>query len=260
MDNAGKKRVGLKLALVEDHVLLRQSLKTYIQSHEREWSVVLEAQNGQSLADQLSRLPLEEQPDIVLLDINMPHIDGYETLKWLKKYGPNIRVIMLSMYSDDQTIIRCLRIGANGYLSKTADGEELIRTIRAVWEKGEHYSQRVASLAVAMLREDLAVDLQKQLQALTPKEMEFLRLVCTEWTYKEIADRMFISPRTVDIYRDQLFEKLGVRTRVGLAMYALRNKIVHGDFSGVDQENDSAIDKERTISIPKSELDGPDKN
>jgi DNA-binding CsgD family transcriptional regulator len=111
-----------------------------------------------------------------------------------------------------------------------------------------------------LLRQDLAVDLKKQLQALTPKEMEFLRLVCTEWTYKEIADRMFISPRTVDIYRDQLFEKLGVRTRVGLAMYALRNKIVHGDFSGAGQENDSAIDKERAISIPKSALDGPDKN
>jgi two-component system invasion response regulator UvrY len=213
----------LKVALVDDHVLLRQSLKGYIHNHAGECSVVLEGDDGRVLKDQLNTMPVEKIPDIVVLDINMPNMDGYETLRWLKRHYPNIRIIMLSMFSDDTTIIRCLRLGANSYMTKMVDGDELIHTIRTVGEKGEYYSQRIATLAVASLKQKSEVESTEQL---TPKELEFVKLVCTELTYKEIADRMGISPRTVDVYRYRALEKLRLKNRVGLVMHALKNKLV----------------------------------
>jgi two-component system invasion response regulator UvrY len=215
----------IKLALVDDHVLLRQSLRKFILAYAKECSIVLEADHGRVLAEQLNGLTCEKQPDIVILDINMPYMDGYETIRWLKQYYSGIKIIMLSMFSDKNTIIRCLRLGANAYLVKNIEGEELIYTIRTVLEKGEYYSPFIAGLAVASLKQDLSPDETQHQMVLTKREREFLQLACSESSYKDIAEQMFISPRTVDIYRNQLFEKLKVKTRVGLVMYAINNNI-----------------------------------
>jgi two-component system invasion response regulator UvrY len=223
----GKTASSIKVALVDDHALLRQSVKLFIGSHAKDCVVTLQAENGRVLVDQLANLPLEQLPDVIVLDINMPGMDGYATLQWLKRYSPEIKIIMLSMSSDDHTIIRCLRLGAKAYLMKNVDGDELIKTIRMVNEQGHYYSQLVAGLAVASLQEDAENYSQpKTSSVLTKKEEEFLQLICTELTYKEIADLMYISPRTADVYRDRLFEKLNVKTRVGLALYAAKNNLI----------------------------------
>jgi DNA-binding NarL/FixJ family response regulator len=214
------------VALVDDHKLLRQSLNNYIVTDAKDCLVTLQAEDGRALIDQLPTMTVDRIPDIVVLDINMPRLDGYGTLQYLKLHYPSIKVIMLSMFSDDNTIIRCLRLGANAYLVKNVDGDEFIHTIRHVQESGQYYSQYIASLAVSTLKQDVVKDGPIHESGLTKKEKEFLRLVCSEKTYKEIAVEMAISVRTVDIYRDQLFDKLDVNSRVALVLYAIKNKLV----------------------------------
>lgn len=226
MTDAENTSAPIKVGLVDDHALLRKMLKIYIVSHWKDCVVTIEADHGSDLVDQMATLPISQHPDVVLLDIDMPRMDGYETLRWLKQHTPDIKVVMLSVFGDENTIIRCLRMGANAYLTKNVEVEELIQTIRVVSEKGEYYSSYIAGIAVASLKQQGPADKPAPAAGLTKKEAEFLQLICTEMTYNEIADRMYISTRTADGYRDQLFLKLNVKTRVGLAIHAIRNKLI----------------------------------
>ena len=167
-----------------------------------------------------------EKIDLILMDINMPDMDGFETTDWLKRHYPKVQVIALSMYDDEKSIIRMLKCGAKGYILKDSDPEELRAAIDSVISKGFHYSDLVSGklvYAITHLDEDNGL---KTLISLNDREIEFLKNTCTELTYKEIAERMCVSPRTVDGYRDILFEKLNVKTRVGLVMYSIKNGIV----------------------------------
>jgi two-component system invasion response regulator UvrY len=220
------KKATLKLALIDDHAILRESLKLLIYSYIIDCLIVLEADDGHSLMDKLRVLSVKDLPDVVLLDINMPHMDGFQTIKWLRKNYPAIKIIMLSMFSDENTVIRCLRLGAHAYLVKNVAPQELISAIRIVSEKGEYYSSYVTGLVVSSLKQTEFWENESKQTNLTKKEIEFLRLTCSELSYKEIADRMFLSPRTVDMYRIRLFEKLQVKSRVGLALYTLKNNLV----------------------------------
>jgi two-component system, NarL family, invasion response regulator UvrY len=212
-----------KVVLVDDHVLLRNGLSALISSFQN-CEVLFEANNGN---DFIKKLDTSNMPDMVLMDINMPEMDGYETTLWLKNNHPGIKVLALSMYDNENSIIRMFKAGARGYILKDCDPVELESAISSVASKGYYYTEMVTGRLIhsinAMAEEESGV---KNLIQLSEREIAFLKLVCSELTYKEIADKMVLSPRTIDGYRDALFDKLNVKTRVGLVLYAIKNGIV----------------------------------
>ena len=211
----------IQVGIVDDHSLLRKALAKLIGSFEN-YSVLFEGDNGKDLKTKIT--PQNVLPDVILLDVNMPDMDCYETVRWLHKTYPQIKVLALSMFSDENTIIRMLRLGAKGYILKNIEPEELKLALDSIMQKDFYLSEYISGKIVSGLHKDLGNP--EDPIVLNDKEKEFLRLVCSELSYKDIADKMFISPRTVDNYRNTLFEKLKVRTRVGLVMFAIKNSLI----------------------------------
>ena len=209
----------IKVALVDDHVILRKSLAVLI-GMLQEFEVVIEAGNGEEFIQQLQE---KEKPDIVLLDITMPIMDGVETARWIKENEPNIKVVALSMLNNDLVIIRMLKNGARGYLLKDSEPDELKSALLQVHEKGYYYNEYILPKMASLNGKENFI---KSNATITENELIFLKLVCTEKSYKEIANEMCLSPRTIDGYRESLFHKLKTSTRVGLAIYAIKNQIV----------------------------------
>ena len=209
----------IQVAIADDHSLLRNALAKLINGFEG-YSVVMEADNGKDLCTKITQNVL---PDIVLLDVNMPEMDGFETTQWLHKKYPQLKVLALSMLSDERTIIKIFRLGAKGYLLKNTDPAELKTALDSIMNKNVYLSEYVSGKLVSGLHNSVDVDEKEAI--LNEKEREFLRWTCSELSYKEIAEKMFISPRTVDDYRQSLFNKLKVHSRVGLVMYAIKNGI-----------------------------------
>ena len=210
----------ITVGVADDHTLLRNALARLINSFEN-YMVLFEAGDGKEVKDKLTRHII---PDIMLLDVNMPDIDGYETAKWIYKTYPQVKILALSMFSDENTIIRMLRLGAKGYIMKNAEPEELKEALDSVLQKDFYLSEYISGKIISGLHRDM--DMPMEPVVLNDKEKEFLKHVCTEMTYKDIAAKMFVSPRTVDDYRNSLFDKLKVRTRVGLVLYAIRHGLV----------------------------------
>ncbi|HMI79801.1 MAG TPA: response regulator transcription factor [Ferruginibacter sp.] len=212
-----------KVVLVDDHSLLRKGLTQLVES--LGYNVSFEADNGKEFIDKLDN---KNMPDVVLMDINMPEMDGFQTTQWLKQQQPGIKVLALSMYDNETSIIRMLKCGAKGYILKDAEPAELRAAIDAVMTKGFYYSDLVSGKLINAINkmDDEGSDINT-ITHLNERETDFLKYTCSELTYKEIAEKMFVSPRTIDGYRDALFEKLHVKTRVGLVMYAIKNGIVN---------------------------------
>ena len=211
------------LVLTDDHILLRNGLAELVKSLGH--TVLFEADNGKNF---IAKLDNKLLPDVVLMDINMPEMDGFETASWIKNNHPEIKVLALSMYDNETSIIRMLKCGAKGYILKDSEPAELKSAIAAVMDKGFYYSDLVSGkLMHAINKLDDESEGLKSLVPLSDRETDFLKHTCSELTYKEIADKMFVSPRTIDGYRDALFEKLQLKTRVGLVMYAIKNGIVN---------------------------------
>jgi two-component system invasion response regulator UvrY len=208
------------LVLVDDHVLLRNGLSGLVKNLGHH--VLFEASNGKDFIEKLIPTLL---PQIVLMDINMPEKDGYETTQWLKINYPEIKVLALSMYDTESSIIKMLKSGAKGYILKDSDPSELQIAIEALMNKGFYYSELVSGKLINAINK-MDEESESAHLKLNERETAFLKHSCTELTYKDIADKMFVSPRTVDGYRDTLFEKLNVKTRVGLVIYAIKNGIV----------------------------------
>jgi len=211
------------VALADDHVLIRNGLAGLINSFP-EYTVLFQAANGQDFIDQL---PLQAPPHVALLDINMPKKDGYETAYWIRHHYPSIKILALSMYDNENYIIRMLKNGARGYILKDAEPAELKLALDSIIHKGYHYSELVTGHLINTINKFDEDPKTKNTLLLTEREIEFLQYVCTELSYKEIADKMYLSPRTIDGYRDTMFEKLNIKTRVGLALYAVKNGIVN---------------------------------
>jgi len=202
------------IAIVDDHTLFRDGVASLMAEFD-ELQVVFEAENGEQMQHLLARHPL---PQVILMDINMPVMDGYLATKWVKENYPQIKVLALSMFEEDKAVIRMIKSGAGGYVLKESKPRELLHAIKIINEKGVYINEMVSGKLIRKVADDDGPDFSR-------KEFEFLRLCCSELTYKEIADLMFVSPRTVDNYRESLFQKLNLKTRTGLVLYAIQNEI-----------------------------------
>ncbi|MEO7961021.1 MAG: response regulator transcription factor [Ginsengibacter sp.] len=214
----------VSVALVDDHTLLRNGLAGLIESFGN-YYISFEADDGKDFINQLKPKQL---PDIVLMDINMPEMDGYEACSWLKNNHPGVKVLALSMYDNEGAVIRMFKAGAKGYILKDCEPLELKSALDALVTKGFYYSEMVTGKLIHTINtmDEENANAANVIQ-LNEREINFLKLICSELTYKEIAEKMFLSPRTIDGYRDDLFQKLNAKTRIGLVMYAIRNGIVN---------------------------------
>ena len=208
--------------MVDDHVLLRNALASLINSFDN-CRVVCEANNGSEL---IARLKNNVQPDVILLDLNMPVMDGFDTAQWLKDNLAESHVLMLTMYDSELTLIRLLQAGVKGFLKKDIEPSELKFAIQSVVQSGYYYSTHTAGRLANLFRTNSKDNHRLQNATLADIEVRFLKLACSDLTYKEIAQAMSLTPRAVDSLRDQLFIKLDVKSRVGLAMVAIKNGVV----------------------------------
>ncbi len=205
------------IVIVDDHLLIAKAISSIIEQF-RNYEVLYEAENGSNMVE-LFRVK-KNIPDIVLLDISMPVMDGFETAAWIKQQHPAVKIMALTMQGDDESLIKMIKAGATGYLNKNVHPTELEKALDAMAQKGFYYPDWATSRVMHALANDSNTDDHKI--KLTERETEFLKYSCTELTYKEIGEKMFCSARTVESYRDSLFEKLGVKTRVALALYAVK--------------------------------------
>ncbi|XZF13418.1 response regulator [Chitinophagaceae bacterium MMS25-I14] len=209
----------IRVAIAEDIPILRRGVVQLISTYEG-FAVEIEASNGRELLERIAAAP--KPVDICLLDINMPEMDGHKTIEVLKAKWPDIKVLVLSMYDDDFNVIRMLKNGASGYILKNSEPEELKRALTEVYNRGYYHSDLVNGRLFQLLHKKEDVNSSE----LSDKEVQFLSYCCSELTYKEIAEKMRLSPRTVEGYRDNICEKLNVKSRTGLVMYALKIGVV----------------------------------
>lgn len=211
----------IKVAIADDHTLFRTGVKTSLSSR-KDIQMVAEAENGMQLLNLLRHI----KPDVVLLDIQMPIMDGLTTLPEIKKLYPDIKVIMLSMHNDHSMITRMMEIGANSYLTKESDSETIYQAIRTCYEDDYFFNDLTNKALLNGLRTKKVPETVAPEVQLTEKEVTILRLMCEEKSTKEIADEVDLSPRTVEAIRDKLKTKTGAKSMAGLVMYAVKAGIV----------------------------------
>ncbi|MBL1221709.1 response regulator transcription factor [Chryseobacterium sp. L7] len=210
----------IPIAIVDDHTLMSKALENMIMENPQ-YSVIMNHPNGEDFIAALEKAP--ELPAVVLMDINMPYKNGIETTEWLTEHHPGIKVIALTMEDDEKVLIKMLKAGAKGYLLKDMQPSILFQAIDTVFDKGSFYTDFVAQKLLKVKTED--VKTASLLSELKDREKEFIKWACSELTYKEIADKMFLSPKTIDGYRDSVFLKLEVKNRVGLVLFALKHDL-----------------------------------
>lgn len=207
----------IKIGIVDDHQLFLKSLALMLQSFNN-YDVIVEATNGRELQDKLK--DKKELPEILLLDVNMPVMDGIATATWLSQTYPSIKIVALSQNDGDKAIIGMLRAGCCSYLLKDTHPNELEKALDEIYTKGS-YNADASNINFRRF-----LQLEKNSVNLTEKEKSFLQLACSDMTYKQIAAKMNISERTVDGYRESLFQKFSVQSRVGLVLEAIRKELV----------------------------------
>ncbi len=215
----------IKVAITDDQVLFRRGIASIINTFEG-ISIVLEADNGRMLLDSLQTL--ESLPDVVLLDLSMPELNGIETTKILHVSYPSIKIIILSVYGEDRFVTHLMELGVNAYLFKNVEPEEVERAIRTVMDKDFYFNEAFLNA----MKNRLTNKRQKILltdnipSTLTAREIEVLKLICKQNTAQEIAEQLFISVRTVDGHRNNLLEKTGVRNSAGLVLFAIKHRLI----------------------------------
>ncbi|MFZ9303554.1 MAG: response regulator [Sediminibacterium sp.] len=215
------KKEMIKVVMADDHILLRNALASLINNSDS-CKVIAEASNGKELIDSITK---ENYPDVAIVDLNMPVMDGHDTAVNLQKNHPNIKVLMLTMYDSELALIRLLKAGVKGFMKKDIHPKELLHAIQSVHENGYYYSAQTSSKLAGLFRDQDDTPILEKI-TLSDSEIEFLKHVCSEQTYKEIAFELGMNPRAIDGMRDNLFNRLDVKSRVGLAMYAIRHGIV----------------------------------
>ncbi len=204
----------IKLILADDHKLFREGVRSILESSE-DFEIIDEVANGRALISSLR----EKETDVIILDISMPGLSGIEATRLIKKEYPCLKILILSMHSEESFIRSAIEAGASGYLPKEIDHNELIEAIHIIHEGGNYYSKDISNKLINSY-------LNKEKQNLTPREKEIVALVCDGLTNKEIADRLSISVRTVDCHKNNILQKLGLRSSVDLVKYAIKNRLI----------------------------------
>lgn len=204
------------IIIVDDHTLFAQSLVKLINSYDN-YEVIGVMKTGQELVDYFRNG--KPTPDIILLDLRMPVMDGIETMGWLKKNRPHQKALALTMEHEEETIIKMIRMGCRGYLLKDIDPDEFLQALEVVHKSGYYFNEETEE-AMSHAKQSTSI------ATLSTREKEFLNLACSERTYKEVAEVMNLSPKTIDGYREGLFNKLDVKSRVGLVLFAIKHKMV----------------------------------
>lgn len=219
-DNSDK----IKILITDDHTVFRTGVKTSLAQY-RDIEVIGEAENGKQLLNLVKFL----EPDVILLDIQMPIMGGIETLPEVKKILPTAKVIMLTMNDEVSMISKLMEIGANSYLIKNSDSETIYEAIKTVYTREFFFNDYTNKAMLSGLRNKKAVEQQMPDDAdLSNKELQVLKLMCDEKSTKEIADIVEISPRTVEAIRDRLKVKTGAKSTAGLILYAVKHGIAEG--------------------------------
>jgi DNA-binding NarL/FixJ family response regulator len=211
----------IKVIIADDHVLFRAGVKTAL-SVKKDVELVAEADNGMQLLNLLRHF----EPDVILLDIQMPIMDGIQTLPEIRKLYPHVKVIILSMHNDHSMISKLMEIGANSYLTKNSDSETIYQAIKTCYEQEFFFNELTNKALLTGLRTKRTDSGMPQDVSLSEKELTVLKLMCEEKSTKEIADIVDISPRTVEAIRDKLKTKTGSKSMAGLVMYAVKNRII----------------------------------
>ena len=218
--------MNIKVAIADDQKLFRKGIAALINSFE-EMEIVFEAENGRELLDLCTSERVK--PDVIILDLSMPVLNGLETLKILKEDYPSIRVVILTIHEAENFVLSTIQAGANGYLAKNAEPEEVELAIREVYKNDFHFTMEMLELMrTGLVKKSQGVLLDNE-NKLTPRESEVLILLCKQFNSIEIGEKMFLSNRTIEGYRNNLLLKTGSRNIAGLVVYALKHKIIDLD-------------------------------
>ncbi|MEM7087200.1 MAG: response regulator transcription factor [Bacteroidota bacterium] len=211
----------IRIAIADDHKLIRAGI-TMILSENPRFLVVQQASNGRELLEGMR----QSKPDVVLLDLEMPVLGGRETLIEIRKIYPGVRVLILTMHKNEAFILQMMELGANGYLIKNTDPDEVVTAIDKVFQS-EFYFSDVVSMAMlqGISQPELKLSDELSKSGLTEREMDVLRLICKEYTTTEIGEALFLSPKTIEGYRKLLMDKTAARNMAGLVLFAVRNGI-----------------------------------
>lgn len=210
----------IQIAIVDDHQLFREGLAFIIEQHQ-DLSLTLEAPSGQELLDKLNKA--DSLPHVILMDLKMPDMDGIECTAKVKALYPDIKIIALSMYDQEDYILHALDIGANAYLPKHSSSQEVTKAIQTVYEKGFYFDDKVSQILLKGLKKkNIKKPKMDDHVVLTPREREILGLILKEYTTQEIANQLFISVRTVETHRKNIVDKFGARNIAGLVIKAIQ--------------------------------------
>jgi DNA-binding NarL/FixJ family response regulator len=213
----------IKLAIADDHKIFRNGLKATLEDC-ADFDLVLEASNGKQLIGMLSTIT----PDVILMDIKMPEMDGIQTTAYVKQHFGQIKILALSMFNEDKYIVDMMKAGASGYLLKNAEPEEIIEAISTVYDKDYYFNEHLSITLIRQLAGNThSVNFGQSLSDFNEREIEVLKLVCQEYSNQEIADKICLSVRTVEGYRARLFEKTKSKNLVGLVIFAIKTGIIN---------------------------------
>lgn len=221
-NNIKKLPAVIKIVVVDDHHLFRSGVVALLSDYE-DMEVVLQATNGKDLLNQLKR----NTPHVVLLDIEMPEMNGIQTTLALKKEYPNIKIIILTMHNEEEFIFDLMNKGANGFLPKDKSVDAVVDAIYCVMQKGYYYNDQITQAIIKGNSGNLkAPGLLNKASALTDREVEIVKLICEQKTNKEIGEMLFISARTVDNHKNNIFTKIGTKTTIGIVMFAMQSRLI----------------------------------
>lgn len=212
----------IKVAIADDHKIFRKGVILSLRPFTN-IKFVQEAENGNELIEGLA----ESAPDVILMDLRMPVKDGIETTKHIAKTYPNIHIVVLTMFEDERFVSHLMEIGANGYLLKSADPTEIRRAVMEVFEKGYYLNNFVNRILLkkSHAKQKVIPSLNSEI-TLTDRERDVIKYICMEFTASEIAQKMEVSPRTVEAIKDRLMEKFGTKNTAGLVFYAVKNNLI----------------------------------